>query len=317
MSEVTICIPAYRAEAFIERTLDFALGQTHRDIRVLVSVDAAGDRTADLCRARARTDPRLAVATHDDRLGWARNVNFLLDRVQTPLFFLYFHDDVIVPRYTSTLLAALEARPEAASVHCDVGLFGGSDEVKPGFEYGGETEERLAAFLVAPQRGSPLRSLARRELLDAGLRLPTEGIDGLWANEPFLFELVGRGPALRVPETLYFRWDKRSGGLTDGWQSLALEQVYASYRANVARFEAIIDQLVPAADARERLRFCLYLHQMRRVRALERQRGAAEPIAPERIHPGFVREPPPLEALGPRIRDWALASHATLIAAGA
>ena len=45
-ADVSILIPAYAAEAFIDRTLHFARGQTFSNCRILVSVDAAGDQTA-------------------------------------------------------------------------------------------------------------------------------------------------------------------------------------------------------------------------------------------------------------------------------
>jgi len=309
---VTICIPAWRSQAFIQRTLDCARRQTHERVRVLVSVDLCDDGTADICRANAGRDPRLEVFAHEERLGWARNVNFLLDRVRTPYFFLFFHDDVILPAYVATMLAALRARPEATSVHCDMGHFGASDHVSVGFDYSGGPEARLASFLLVSRRGSPLRSLTRAALLRDGLRLPTDAVDGLWANEPFLLTLVGAGPALRVPEALYLRWDKRAGGLTDGWKGLSLQQLYDGYAANTATFLRIIERFVPAPAARKRLTYCVYLHQMARIRTIEADRQAPAPIEPERVHPAFggiETRPPDLSGLGEPIAHAARDRH--------
>lgn len=312
--EVSICIPAWQSHDFIGRTLDHALRQTYPRVRILVSVDNCNDGTAEICHAYARRDSRIEVFVQQQRLGWARNVNFLLDRVDTEFFFLYFHDDVIEPGYVERLLQALQQRPDVLSAHCDMGHFGASQLVSRGFDYLGSIADRLGFFLVAPDRGSPLRSLTRSSALDAGLRLPTDAVEGLWANEPYLMQLFALGPALRVPETLYLRWDKRAGGLTDGWRSLTLEQQYSGYRANAAAFMAIIAAADVGEAEREALRFCVCVHLLPRVRAIEKQYGNAKPKPAAEVHPAFAYDavPAELSQLGPRIEAWALERHASL-----
>ena len=182
------------------------------------------DGTAEICHAYARADRRVEVFEQRARLGWARNVNFLLDKVGTEFYCLYFHDDLIEPGYVERLLSALRRRPDAVSAHCDMGHFGASEHVSHGVDYPESAVHRIAWFLVAPNRGSPLRSLTRSLVLRAGLRLPTDAVDGLWASEPYLLGLLAAGPALRVPETLYLRWDKRcrrispTAGSDSRWQ---------------------------------------------------------------------------------------------------
>ena len=309
--EVSICIPAWQSQAFIRRTLDFALGQTHRRVRVLVSIDQCDDDTAAMCLARAHQDSRLAVFVQPSRLGWAGNVNFLLGQVSTPYFFLYFHDDVIVPQYTARLLHALQRRPDAASVHCDMDHFGAARAVSVGFAYEGSVARRLGAFLVTPERGSPLRSLTRSALLADGLRLPTGEIDGLWANEPYLMRLVAAGPAVHVPEILYYRWNQREGGLTDGWKRLAPAQVCAGHAGNIRTALDIIDRATTDAAERRALAFCLYVHMMPRLHAIERESQGAVAIDPQQVSPRFAAagEPCDLACLGEQIRGWALQRH--------
>ena len=105
---MTVCIPAYQAAEFIERTLGCASAQTYAKQRILVSVDVSTDPTAEICRKRARDDPRIEVIAQPKRLGWAGNVNFLLDSVRSEFAFLYFHDDLIEPEYSARLIAAVK-----------------------------------------------------------------------------------------------------------------------------------------------------------------------------------------------------------------
>lgn len=313
---VSLCIPAWQAEPFIARTLDFALGQTYPQTDILVSVDHCDDDTAGICHAYARTNPRLQVFAQPERLGWAGNVNFLLDQVRTEYYSLYFHDDVIVPHYVERMLLALHQRLDAVSAHCDMGHFGASKHVSHGVDYPESAVGRLAWFLVAPNRGSPLRSLTRSSVLAAGVRLPTDAIDGLWANEPYLLRLLAAGPALHVPETLYLRWDKRVGGLTDGWRKLSLEQQYSGFRVNASAFLAITDAAAGSDAERRALRFCVYVHVMAQVRAMENQYSGAGAITAGVFHPGFAElcSPGELAVLGAELEEWAMQRHAGLLA---
>lgn len=307
MSEVSICIPAWMAESFIEGTIGHATAQTHSAIRILISVDASTDATAALCRRRAGQDDRIAVFEHPARLGWAANVNFLLDQVETPYFFLYFHDDVIVPRYTEALLTVLEARPDAASIHCDMARFGGSAHVSAGLTYEGSATQRLMTFLLAPERGSPLRSLTRSSVLDR-LRMPTNAVSGLWANEPYLMKLLAAGPALHFPEQLYWRWDQRKGSLTDGWKSLNPQVTLAGYRANITSALEIFEAAATAKGDREALIFSLFVSMVPRLRQVEREAGVSLFADPADLHPDFARIRPPadLDRFGASLAGWAM-----------
>jgi glycosyltransferase involved in cell wall biosynthesis len=314
--DVSICIPTWQSQAFIERTLRFALGQTHRNLRVLVSVDHGSDDTAAICRSVAADDPRLELFEQPERLGWARNVNVLLDAVRTETFFLYFHDDVIVPQYTERMLTALRDHPEAASAHCSMGHFGASDHVSEAGDYPAGTARRLAWFLSSPLRGSPLRSLTRSSVLARGVRLPTDAVDGLWANEPYLLRLLSAGPAVGVRETLYFRWDKRAGGLTEGWSRLPLEQAYAGYRANIDSLFAAIDAAPISEAERAALRFCVFVQVVPRIRRIESEHRVAAARALDQLHPAFggLASSPPLGILGEEIASLLQRRHAELMA---
>lgn len=310
-TKVTICIPTWEAEGFIDRTLGCARNQTYANTRILVSVDQSGDATTEICKAHAREDARIEVFPQSTRLGWAGNVNFLLDRVSTEFYYIYFHDDLIEPTYTARLLKALHKRPDAASVHCDMGHFGGSDHVSVGRDYEGTAGQRLISFLFSAQKGSPLRSMTRATALDTGLRLPTEAEGGLWANQPFLMTLLAAGPALRVPEILYRRWDKRSGGLTDLWARYSLDQVISGFRTNARICFDILDSVGPTQIEKNLMTFGLYIYLMSQIRRAEYTFGAQTPLKPEALHPRFrdVLVPDALSQFTPQVREWAIGSY--------
>jgi hypothetical protein len=305
---VSICIPAYEAAGFIERTLDCACAQRGAEVRILVSIDVCEDATEEICRARAAEDERIDVIAQPERLGWAQNVNFLLDRAETEFAFVYFHDDLIESAYCERLMGALQERPDAASAHCDVGHFGGSDKVIEGLELDGPAPTRLFEFLIALRRPSILRSMLRVEACGAA-RLSTQA-SGIWANQPFLAELIVAGPALHVPEVLYRRWDRREGGVTDRWRKLPFEQIVEGFRANAQEVLRVIDDLGPSGTEREQLVFALFLYMMGRVRRGEGRYGATSLLAPEELVPEFagMSVPPAVEELEEPVRERCMAS---------
>lgn len=300
---VSACIPAYQAAEFIDRTLGCARAQTHEAVRIVVSIDVSDDATEEICRAHAGEDDRVEVIAQPERLGWAGNVNFLLDRAGTEFAFLYFHDDLIEPEYCERLLAALRDRPDAASAHADMGHFGASETVVEGRAYDGSAAERLLDFLTSRRKPSLLRSMLRRELA-GGVRLPTAG-GGVWANQPFLLRLVAAGPAVHVPGVLYRRWEGREGGLTDGWRGLPFDEIVSGYRANAEVGLELIDDLDPGPDVRDVLIFGLMVHMTLRLRQAEARYGREAASPPELLLAEFaeIEAPPTMDAFPQRLRE--------------
>lgn len=289
-STVTICIPTYQSETFIARTLACARAQTHRDIRIVVSVDRSTDRTVDVCRDLAREDSRIRLLVQEDRLGWSRNANAALDCIDTEYGFLYFHDDIIEPTYVERLLAALHAAPEAASAHCDLVEFGLAEQVRPAHSYDGTPLRRLIDFMMT-RRGTTLRSLIRWRDAARAIRFPQIHGDNHWAANVFHLRLLAAGPAVAVHEPLYRRW-QREGSLTrsSGWQPADLEAALRGQREAATLCLEIIEAAAITAEERLTGLYCLRLfhlldtrHQQLRMNDFQPVDGAdiAAPLATE------------------------------------
>jgi hypothetical protein len=302
---VTVCVPAYQAADFIDRTLRCAREQTYGDLRIAVSIDRSDDGTEDICRAHQREDDRVEVHAHRDRLGWVENVNHLLASVQTELSFIYFHDDLIDATYVEKLVEALRRRPDAASAHCDVLLDRPAGEsVRPGCPYDGSAAERLLTHFVNPKRGALLRSMVRRSSPAGELRMSLQAAH-------YEMELVAAGPAVHVPEALYRRIDQRSGGLTDGWSRRPFDHFLHGCRYNAAMARELIEDLHPSDEERDLLEFGLAVYMAKRLRALERTYGAEAPTPLEEVlGPGAgVRLPDAVERLPEGLADLCRTAH--------
>jgi glycosyltransferase involved in cell wall biosynthesis len=260
--DVTICIPAYAAEQFIDKTLECARSQTHSNIKISVSVDLSTDHTAELCLKHAGEDPRITVHVQQQRLGWSENANFLLDRVDTDFFFLYFHDDFIDPEYVKVLLDALKERPDAVSAHCDLQEYGLVDAHIPAYTYDGPTLRRLVAFMTT-QKGTTLRSIVRKSGLHEPLRFPVLEGENHWRAYLFHMILLAAGPAIGVNRTLYRRWQRR-GSLTrsSGWNHKSMETLLKGREKSTELSLSLFDRCLPDPREVQIAGYCLGLFQM-------------------------------------------------------
>ncbi|MDB5506367.1 MAG: glycosyl transferase family 2 [Devosia sp.] len=282
-ADVTICVPAYNSAAFIDRTLRCAQGQTHSNIRILVSVDRSSDETVEICRTFAREDARIEVLVQNDRLGWCGNVNALIDRVDTEYFFVYFHDDLIMPQYCSHMLMALTHDTELASANCDLFDFGLKEGLRPGRSYHGSVAKRLLTLWGVEGRGTPLRSMVRTERIGKDYRLPKEDRNSFTPGQTLLMRLVAAGPAQRVPETLYLRW-RRSGGLTGGWAALPIETVLEGLRRDLQDVFATVDELIESSPDKEVIKLAAILNALRTIAGRCRTENVLLP-EPRDLHP--------------------------------
>ena len=113
---VSIIVPAYNAERFLERALRSALEQTYGHFEILVIDDGSTDRTGEI--ARGILDKRIRVLRQPNQgQGPARNRGIRESR-GTYITFLDADDFYLSPK-DAREDAWLEARPDYGAVFCD------------------------------------------------------------------------------------------------------------------------------------------------------------------------------------------------------
>jgi glycosyltransferase involved in cell wall biosynthesis len=113
-ARVVIGLPVHNSERFLRDTLASVAAQDYPHLEVVISDDASTDGTLAICREYVTRDPRFRVVRHAERVGWIANYNSLLPHARGGDYFLWVpHDDLYDPAYVGTLVALLEARPDA------------------------------------------------------------------------------------------------------------------------------------------------------------------------------------------------------------
>jgi glycosyltransferase involved in cell wall biosynthesis len=114
---VSVGLPVYNGENFLEDAIRSVLRQTFGDLELVVCDNASVDRTQTICRDYAAMDPRLRYHRHPRNLGAAPNYNRCFALSQGELFKWLSHDDRLLPGYLAATVAALDAAPDAVLAH--------------------------------------------------------------------------------------------------------------------------------------------------------------------------------------------------------
>ena len=96
--DVTIGIPMYNVENFIERTMNSALSQTYQSIEYLVLDDGSDDRTLEVILKLQANHPRgndIYIITHAENMGVSIARNRILEESQGEFLFFLDSDDII------------------------------------------------------------------------------------------------------------------------------------------------------------------------------------------------------------------------------
>lgn len=104
---VSIIVPVYNVEEYIEKCLDSILGQTYRNLEIIVVDDGTPDRSADIADAYAKKDDRLKVLHHKNGgLSVARNRGYEAAHGKYILF--VDSDDALAPDAVTYMLGLIE-----------------------------------------------------------------------------------------------------------------------------------------------------------------------------------------------------------------
>lgn len=173
---VTIGIPVYNGESYLQAAVESLLRQTFSDFEVLIADNASTDATATICRHLAAQDARIRVIRHSTNIGAPRNWNSLVHAARGEFFKWASCNDVCDERMLESCVAVLDADPSQVLVYGrtqlmteegeSIGLFDGDIDVQMP-----RPSDRFAAVcrsirLNNPQSGLMRTAVLRRTSLD-------------------------------------------------------------------------------------------------------------------------------------------------------
>lgn len=121
--QISICVPAYKAEKHLAETLESVRGQTFGNWELIVTEDGSRDRTEEIVRAFAKTVSQpVTYHRHDPNRGLPATRNHGISIAKADWIALLDSDDLWTPDHLEHL-AARAAKNDADLIHAGSVLF--------------------------------------------------------------------------------------------------------------------------------------------------------------------------------------------------
>lgn len=206
---MSIGVPVYNGARFLAKTLDSLLGQTYRDLELIIGDNASTDETEAIARAYAARDPRVRYVRHPVNCGAAWNLNRLAELAESEYFKWAMADDLCGPEFVERCVAILDHDPAVVLVCMRTTFIDENDNfvrtMNPGWDLQFEdAHERLKRVIYAGGHWANADALAgvirRSALMQTSLLPRYQGGD----KRP-LAELSLMGKFVELPEYLTWR----------------------------------------------------------------------------------------------------------------
>ncbi|QUD87330.1 glycosyltransferase family 2 protein [Phenylobacterium montanum] len=112
MAAITVGVPVYNGAAHLAECLDCLLGQTFKDLKILVFDNASTDETPQIAADYAARDPRVRYHRQPHNKGALLNFSDLARAATSPYFLWRAADDRSDANYIEVLHALLQAHPD-------------------------------------------------------------------------------------------------------------------------------------------------------------------------------------------------------------
>lgn len=108
MPRLTFGIPVYNGERYLPSALESVRNQDLADIEIVISDNGSTDGTEDYCRRQASEDSRIRYHRYETNRGGIWNYRNVMELCNTELFSWMAADDVKLPAFARTTIAALD-----------------------------------------------------------------------------------------------------------------------------------------------------------------------------------------------------------------
>jgi glycosyltransferase involved in cell wall biosynthesis len=109
---LSIGLPVYNGEQFLEETLQSILNQSFEDFELIICDNASTDETEAICRRYIEKDARIRYYRNEYNIGWALNHNKVVGLANGAYFKWIAYDDLIAPVFLEKCIEVLDQHPE-------------------------------------------------------------------------------------------------------------------------------------------------------------------------------------------------------------
>ncbi|MBQ5852329.1 MAG: glycosyltransferase family 2 protein, partial [Lachnospiraceae bacterium] len=100
---ISIVVPVYNVEKYLERCVDSLINQTYENIEILLIDDGSKDNSGQMCDEYANKDSRITVY-HKENGGLSDARNYGMDRAKGEYIIFIDSDDYVEPNMMEFLI---------------------------------------------------------------------------------------------------------------------------------------------------------------------------------------------------------------------
>lgn len=186
---VSVVIPTYFSEKYIEKCIDSILNQTYQNFEIVICDDASEDGTREILK-KYESDPRITVLYNEKNLHQGATRNRCFEKCSGEYIMLQDADDVSEPNRMERLLKAFEEYPEEDFI----GSYG----------YLFDADGKYADYGWGPEKVERKHLLGKNPFIPASMMLKTKAVKAVngyhiapyterGEDYDFIFRLYGAG----------------------------------------------------------------------------------------------------------------------------
>ncbi|MFQ5576417.1 MAG: glycosyltransferase family 2 protein [Anaerolineae bacterium] len=208
---VSIGLPVFNGENYLTDALDSILAQTYSDFELIISDNAATDRTREICEAYATQDSRIRYYRNQKNIGAAKNFNRVFELALGEYFKWSAHDDVIAPDFLMKCVDVLDQNPDVVLCIAKMNVIGQDghvltnydvkliDDMKLGSMDSPKTWDRFGDFIMLRHPCFEIFGLIRTKALKMTALIASH----IGSDRNLLVELALLGRFYQLPEPLF------------------------------------------------------------------------------------------------------------------
>lgn len=255
MEKVSIIVPVYKVEAYLQRCVESLAGQTYPHVEILLVDDGSPDASGALCDRLAAGDERIMVI-HQENQGVSAARNHALDAMTGDWVCFCDGDDWYEPDFIEKMLKCAE-QENADYIICNYQIVSDGGNPIPSGSIDGLSSGCDPRLVVACGPTSSCTHMIRRSLFDiSGVRYPVgcrqyeelpvipvlaKYASGIGVVQEALYNYYQRGDgtsasnaALESEQNFLHSWKLTQEALGEGYQAeLEYHAVYALFYGEI------------------------------------------------------------------------------------
>ena len=200
MNSLTVIMPVYNGEKYLEEAIDSILNQTFADFKLLVLNDNSSDSTPEILDTYQKKDNRVEIINKTKNEGPANLRNEGIERAHTEFIALMDADDIALPTRFEKQLAVFKNNPNIGVCGTWLTFFGDKQKL---IKHSVNPEDLKVQFLSSCGIGNPTVMFRKSAIKDFKFEhqyVPAEDY-GLWS------QVIQVTDFYNIPESLLnYRW---------------------------------------------------------------------------------------------------------------